>query len=150
MKSYVERRIQSAVKLIQSIGASGEETVEIDRRDVYELGREVYVWVGYGDEKRLVKALDDTPLRLAKEAERRGRRHLVTQVPDEDEVHRAQGHFVRRMYKRYAVADISKLPERRLYESEDGDFYDEEALDKVGDLMGGYSPYWMAYLISCR
>jgi hypothetical protein len=48
------------------------------------------------------------------------------------------------------VADISKLPEWRLHESEDGDFYDEAALDKVGDLMGGYSHYRMPYLISCR
>ena len=115
MKKYTEREIKKAVQLIRSIGASETEVSEIDRRDVVEHYSGIYVWVGFGDDKRLIKALDDTPLRLANASECKRRKRLVTQVPALDDVQRAQGHFTRVMYEKYAAKDISRLPERQVF-----------------------------------
>lgn len=148
MKNNCKRKIQSAVKLIRSTGVSAEEVAEIDCRDVFERNG-VFVWVGFGELKRQVMALDDTPLRLAKEAKHNGRKRLVTQVPFEDEVRRAQGHFAREMYKRYAVKDISQLPKQQVYVGWNDELFDENALYEVGKQMGGYCVDWVAYLMSC-
>ena len=139
---------QMALALIRSVGASAEEVTGIYWPDVYEECGDVMVWVGYGVDKRLVTALDNVPLLMAQLAEQNETLALVQEAPDEDEAEAAQGHFAWEMYKRFATEDISQLPEHRRCEGYDGKYYDEDALLRVGDLMGGYCADYVAYLIS--
>jgi len=141
---------QMALALIRSVGASAEEVTGIYWPDVYDDYGDVMVWVGYGMDKRLVTALDNVPLLMAQLAEQNKTLALVQEAPDEDEAEAAQGHFAWEMYKRFATENISQLPEQRRYEGYDGKYYDEAALLRVGDLMGGYGSDHVAYLISRR
>ena len=137
-----------AIALIRSVGASAEEVTRIYCHDVYDECSDIMVWVGCGMDKRLVKALDDTPWLLAQLAERLGHTTLVQEKPDDDDAESAQGHFAWEMYQQYATGDISQVPECRRVEGYNGEYYDEAVLEQVADQMGGYAANHVAYLIS--
>lgn len=141
---------QLTTALIRATGASADEVTGICCLDVYDDCGDIMVWVGYGMDKRLVKALDDTPWLLAQLAERLGHTTLVQEKTDDDEAESAQGHFAWEMYQQYATGDISQVPECRRFEGYNGEFYDEAALERVADIMGHYCADHVAYLISRR
>ena len=147
MKTLITKEYRVASQLISVVGASETEVMEIGWRDVFEERGCVYVWVGQGEDKRLVQALDETPLRLAHAAKAGKRKYLVTCCPNLEEVHRAQGRFAREMYRRFTEEDIRGLKMCRIGKNT---HLDEELLEKVGALMGNYCADWVEYLISCR
>lgn len=145
MKTY-ENNL--AIALIRSVGASAEEVTRIYCHDVYDECGDIMVWVGCGMDKRLVKALDDTPWLLAQLAKRLGHTTLVQEKPNDDEAEAAQGHFAWEMYQQYVTGDISQVPECRRLEGYNGEYYDEAVLEQVANLMGGYAADYVTYLIA--
>lgn len=136
---FSESRNADLVALARSCGLRRREIASLKPEDVSAKNGKVMVYtIGKNGKERTVEALDDTPLRLAREAIAEGRSSIVEHFPKRTPFHVYRREYAQELYARIArpVETLDRSEQYRCRGDLQGYVFDKAAMAVVSGNLG--------------